>query len=99
MRKSGQHLFADCGGVPRCVTCGCDEDDAYVANEKCTYKAPKTKTKTKWVVVQQDNRTFAVKTRHQNDIWYTAAETYCVPGVMDAKEMAKFIAGALNKRA
>lgn len=36
-RQPGQHLFADCGGVPRCVTCGCDEDDAYVGGQDCTY--------------------------------------------------------------
>jgi hypothetical protein len=36
-RKRGEHLFADCGGVPRCVTCGCDEDDAFVGAAECTY--------------------------------------------------------------
>jgi hypothetical protein len=29
------HVFADCGGYPRCVKCGCDEDDAYVGGEPC----------------------------------------------------------------
>ena len=36
-RKAGQHSFADCGGNPRCVTCGCDEDDAFVGGEECTF--------------------------------------------------------------
>ena len=36
-RKAGQHRFADCGGNPRCVTCGCDEDDAFVGAEECTF--------------------------------------------------------------
>ena len=40
-RKTGEHSFADCGGNPRCVTCGCDEDDAFVGGEKCTFKALK----------------------------------------------------------
>ena len=31
-----QHSFVDCGGVPRCSKCGCDEDDAFVGNEPCT---------------------------------------------------------------
>lgn len=29
------HLFADCGGSPRCTKCGCDEDDAYVGGQPC----------------------------------------------------------------
>lgn len=37
-RKSGEHRFADCGGCPRCVTCGADEDDAFVGGTECTYK-------------------------------------------------------------
>ena len=36
-REPGQHRFADCGGSPRCVTCGCDEDDAFVGGEDCTF--------------------------------------------------------------
>lgn len=36
-RKAGQHSFADCGGYPRCVTCGRDEDDALVGGEECTF--------------------------------------------------------------
>ena len=37
-RESGQHHFVPCGGVPRCATCGCDEDDAFVGGEECTYQ-------------------------------------------------------------
>lgn len=36
-RKRGEHRFADCGGLPKCVTCGCDEDDAFVGGQECTY--------------------------------------------------------------
>jgi len=36
-RKAGEHRFADCGGYPRCVTCGRDEDDAFVGAEECTF--------------------------------------------------------------
>ena len=36
-RKRGEHLFVPCGGYPRCVTCGCDEDDAFVGGQECTY--------------------------------------------------------------
>ena len=40
-RKTGEHLFSnppsDSGGVPRCVTCGCDEDDAHVGGEVCSF--------------------------------------------------------------
>ena len=38
-RRDGEHLFADCGGYPRCVTCGCDEDAAFVEGEECSYKS------------------------------------------------------------
>ena len=30
-----KHHFADCGGYPRCVHCGCDEDDVYVGGQEC----------------------------------------------------------------
>lgn len=36
-RKAGQHRFADCGGHPRCVTCGRDEDDAFIGGETCSF--------------------------------------------------------------
>ena len=36
-RKKGEHLFADCGGCPRCVTCGADEDDAFIGGQECDY--------------------------------------------------------------
>jgi len=36
-RKAGEHLWAECGGYPRCVTCGRDEDDALVGGEECTF--------------------------------------------------------------
>lgn len=41
-RKTGEHRFVDCGGAPRCVTCGADEDDAYVGGEPCSYQASKS---------------------------------------------------------
>jgi hypothetical protein len=31
-----EHIFADCGGFPRCTKCGCDEDDAFVGGQECT---------------------------------------------------------------
>jgi hypothetical protein len=37
-RKTGEHLFVPCGGLPRCATCGCDEDDAFVGGEPCSFK-------------------------------------------------------------
>lgn len=37
-RKRGEHRFADCGGVPCCVTCGCDEDDAFIGGQECSYQ-------------------------------------------------------------
>jgi hypothetical protein len=40
-RKSGEHEFAACGGHPRCVTCGADEDDAFVGGEPCSYRPVK----------------------------------------------------------
>ena len=40
-RKTGEHRFADCGGAPRCVTCGADEDDAFVGGAVCTFKSVK----------------------------------------------------------
>ena len=40
-RKAGEHSFADCGGAPRCVTCGADEDDAFVGGAVCTFKPVK----------------------------------------------------------
>lgn len=36
-RQDGQHEFADCGGHPCCVTCGSDEDDAFVGGQECTF--------------------------------------------------------------
>ena len=38
-RKTGDHYFVPCGGFPKCVDCGCDEDDAYVGGEKCNFIA------------------------------------------------------------
>lgn len=34
------HIFVDCGGIPRCKKCGCDEDDAFVANQPCIDDMP-----------------------------------------------------------
>lgn len=37
-RKSGEHLFSNpTDGIPRCITCGCDEDDAFVGGQECSY--------------------------------------------------------------
>jgi len=41
IRQSGEHRFVDCGGSPRCATCGADEDDAFVGGASCTYKGHK----------------------------------------------------------
>ena len=41
-RKTGEHLFSNpTGGIPRCVTCGCDEDDAFVGGEECSFTTKK----------------------------------------------------------
>ena len=37
-RKAGEHLWHESDGVTKCVTCFCDEDDANVGGEKCSYK-------------------------------------------------------------
>jgi hypothetical protein len=34
------HVFCDCGGMPRCTKCGCDEEDAYVAGIGCIDENP-----------------------------------------------------------
>lgn len=48
--------------------------------------------------VREDGGSWAVKT-HYRGMWYTAAETYCVPnGDLDAKQMAEIIAMCLNQR-
>jgi hypothetical protein len=40
-----------------------------------------------------------VKTQiRKNGQWYTAADTHCIPGFLDAKEMAESIAFGLNAR-
>lgn len=42
---------------------------------------------------------FAVKTQlRKNGKFYTAAETFCIPGRLDAKGMAELIADTLNER-
>ena len=53
--------------------------------------------KNKFVVVREDNGQQCVKTqRCKNGHWYTVAETYCVPGFGDSKQIAEAIAEALN---
>ena len=54
-RKKGEHRFADCGGYPRCVTCGADEDDAFVAGLACSYGAKQLQEFT--VIVYKEMRT------------------------------------------
>ena len=37
-RKTGEHHFSNpTSGIPRCITCGCDEDDAFVGGEECSF--------------------------------------------------------------
>lgn len=36
-RAKGEHRWAPFGGYPRCVTCGCDEDDVFVGGQKCSF--------------------------------------------------------------
>lgn len=48
-------------------------------------------------VVEEPNGTLAVKTWFRGS-WYTAAETFCIPGRLDAKEMAETIVQCLNLR-
>ena len=37
-RKAGEHIFSNpTNGIPRCIDCGCDEDDAFVGGEECTF--------------------------------------------------------------
>lgn len=41
-RQTGEHHFSNpTNGIPRCVTCGCDEDDAFVGGELCDYEVAK----------------------------------------------------------
>ena len=47
--------------------------------------------------VKESGGNWAVKTRYRG-MWHTAAETYCIPGRLDAKEMAETIAQCLNHR-
>jgi hypothetical protein len=37
-RKDGEHLWHEHNGVTKCVTCFCDEDDANVGGQECSYK-------------------------------------------------------------
>lgn len=53
IRKTGDHKFVPCGGVPKCADCGADEDDAYVGGEQCTYKAAKKSKKKKLPLLPQ----------------------------------------------
>ena len=36
-RKKGEHLWNEHNGVTRCVTCFCDEDDAFVGGQECSF--------------------------------------------------------------
>ena len=37
-RAAGEHRFSNpTNGIPRCIDCGCDEDDAYVGGEECSF--------------------------------------------------------------
>lgn len=37
-RKRGEHLWHESDGVTKCITCFCDEDDAFVGGQECSYK-------------------------------------------------------------
>jgi hypothetical protein len=51
----------------------------------------------KYAAVKEINGNWAVKTRYRA-AYYTAAETFCIPGRLDAEEMAETIAACLNLR-
>lgn len=36
-RKKGEHKFLTTGSISRCITCGADEDAAFVGGEECIY--------------------------------------------------------------
>jgi hypothetical protein len=47
-----RHYFSTpVGGIPRCVHCGCDEDDAFVGGQECVERAPVKKQKPKFYIV------------------------------------------------
>ena len=47
--------------------------------------------------VKELSGTWAVKTQYRRK-YYTVAETYCIPGRLDAKEMAETIVALLNHK-
>jgi hypothetical protein len=37
-RRVGEHYFSNpTNGIPRCITCGCDEDDAFCGGQECSF--------------------------------------------------------------
>ena len=50
-RKRGEHRFS-AADFPRCVTCGCDEDDAFVGGQECTFG----QTEKGLAVISEDQR-------------------------------------------
>lgn len=55
--------------------------------------------KSKFEAVKEHNGPWTVKTQiRKGGNWYTVAETSCVPGVGDSKEIAEIIATILNDR-
>jgi len=36
-RKRGEHLWHEHDGITKCVTCFCDEDDAFCGGQECSY--------------------------------------------------------------
>lgn len=48
-------------------------------------------------VVKHDNGGWAVKTKIGGK-WYTAVETYCIPGKSNSQEIAELMAALLNQQ-
>ena len=38
VRKRGEHRWREYNGVTKCITCLCDDDDAFVGGLECSYK-------------------------------------------------------------
>ena len=89
-RKSGAHLFVPAGGHPICGTCGCDEDDAFVGSQKCTYRRPR-KTKNK----DSDLKKVYVVCRHIVQTHMNVAVFY---GVCSTEDRAQVLVDDLTKK-
>ena len=38
-RKTGEHRWHEHDGITKCFTCFCDEDDAFVGGQECSFKS------------------------------------------------------------